>query len=117
MRTKRAFKIKQKAFFIIFEGLSLKQIQKFIFGSWEYDFKKHVRDFCTINKIKMVGCQFYHPQTQGKVECSHHILRPKNYYDMEREKSTEIIGQNSYSIMLDVWIMEKGEELGWKSPF
>ena len=28
LRTKRAFKIKQKAFFIIFEGLSLKQIRK-----------------------------------------------------------------------------------------
>ena len=29
LRTKRAFKMKQKAFFVIFEGLSLKQITKY----------------------------------------------------------------------------------------
>ena len=29
-----------KAFFIIFEGLSLKQIKNFFFGRWEPDFKK-----------------------------------------------------------------------------
>ena len=38
LRTKRAFKVKRKAFFIIFEGLSLKWIN-FSFRSWESDFK------------------------------------------------------------------------------
>ena len=39
MRTKWAFKIKQKKFFIIFQGLSLKQIKRNFFGRWESDFK------------------------------------------------------------------------------
>ena len=34
LRTKRAFMMKIKAFFIIFKGLSLKQIKQ-IFGDWE----------------------------------------------------------------------------------
>ena len=38
LRTKIAFKIKYKTFFIIFEGLSLKQIIIF-FGRWESHFK------------------------------------------------------------------------------
>ena len=38
-RTKRAFKMKQKVFFIIFKGLSLKQIKRIFFGRWE-----HLRD-------------------------------------------------------------------------
>ena len=33
LRTKRAFKMKQKVFFIIFEGLSLKHIKKFFWQS------------------------------------------------------------------------------------
>ena len=37
LRTKRACKMKQNAFFIIFEGLSLKQIN-FFFERWESDF-------------------------------------------------------------------------------
>ena len=32
LRTKKAFKVKQKAFFIMFKGLSLKQIKQFFFG-------------------------------------------------------------------------------------
>ena len=35
LRTKKVFKMKQKAFFINFEGLSLKQIKKNLFGRWE----------------------------------------------------------------------------------
>ena len=33
------------------------------------------------------------------------------------KKSTELIGQSSYSVILDVSTIKKGEELGWKSPF
>ena len=36
---KRAFKMKSKAFFNIFKGLSLKEIKINFFGSWESDFK------------------------------------------------------------------------------
>ena len=39
VRTKRAFKIKQKALFMIFKGFSLKQIAHFFFGRLELDFK------------------------------------------------------------------------------
>ena len=38
-RTKRAFKMKKKAFFINFKGLSLKQIKRILFGRWEPDIK------------------------------------------------------------------------------
>ena len=31
--------MKQKAFFIIFKGLSMKQITQIFFGRWESDFK------------------------------------------------------------------------------
>ena len=37
LRTKRAFKIKQKGFFVIFKGLSLKQIKRNAFGRWGSD--------------------------------------------------------------------------------
>ena len=30
-------------------------------------FKKHVEEFCTTLKVKMVRCRPYHPQAQGKV--------------------------------------------------
>ena len=39
LKTKSAFKMKWKVFFIIFEGVSLKQIIKTFFGRWESDFK------------------------------------------------------------------------------
>ena len=39
LRTKRAFKMKQKTFCIIFKGLSLKQITIIFLGRWEFDFK------------------------------------------------------------------------------
>ena len=43
LRTKRAFKIKYKAFFITFKGLSVNPImQSFFFGSWEPDFKEEI---------------------------------------------------------------------------
>ena len=45
LRAKRAFKMKEKAFLNIFEGLSLKQIIKKDFGSWEFDFKLGRRFF------------------------------------------------------------------------
>ena len=41
LRTKRAFKIEQKTFFIVFKGLSLTQIKNF-FGRREPDFKDHL---------------------------------------------------------------------------
>ena len=49
------------------------------------DFKKHER---TINKVKMVQCQPYHLQKQGKVESSHCILCQKIHYDMTKKKKT-----------------------------
>ena len=39
-RTKRAFNMKLKTFFIILEGLSLKQIKLITFRRWESDFVK-----------------------------------------------------------------------------
>ena len=51
------------------------------------EFKKHVKEFCTTNKVKMVRCRPYHPQTQGKVERSHRVLRQKKpHYDMARKR-------------------------------
>ena len=38
----------------------------------------------------MVRCELYHPKTQGKVQCSHRILRPKNNNDMARKKKHRI---------------------------
>ena len=38
LKTKRAFKMEWKAFFIIFKGLSLKQMKINFFGRWESDF-------------------------------------------------------------------------------
>ena len=36
---KRAFKMKHKAFFIIFKALLLKQIKTILFGRWDSDLK------------------------------------------------------------------------------
>ena len=44
--------MKQKAFFIIFEGLSLKQIKKIFFERWESDFK--LKDVYTYNSTQRV---------------------------------------------------------------
>ena len=31
------------------------------------EFKKDVKEFCRLSKIKMIRCRPYHPQSQGKV--------------------------------------------------
>ena len=51
LRTKKAFKMKHKAFFMIFKGLSLKQEKQNFFGRWEATLilfvrlKKFAKDF------------------------------------------------------------------------
>ena len=50
------------------------------------EFKKHVKEFCTTHKVKMVRCRPYHPQAQGKVERSHHVLRQKVHYDIVKRR-------------------------------
>ena len=50
-RTKRAFKMKWKAFFIIFKGLSLSEIKQFCFGTWESDFN---RDQCQFMEMTLL---------------------------------------------------------------
>ena len=52
------------------------------------EFKKHERKFCTINKVKMVQCQPYHPQTPGEVKSSRRILCQKIHYDRTKKKKT-----------------------------
>ena len=42
---KRAFKVKQKAFFIIFKGLSMKQITEIFLGRCEPDFNAYHKDW------------------------------------------------------------------------
>ena len=44
LRTKRAFKMKQELFSIIFKGLSMKQIMQIFFERWESDFNGY---FCS----------------------------------------------------------------------
>ena len=50
------------------------------------EFKKHVKNFCTTHKVKMVRSRPCHPQAQGKVERSHHVLRQKIHYDMVKKR-------------------------------
>ena len=56
---KRAFKIKQKAFFINFERLSLKDICLYMFGKWESDNFKYWLRFAVNRvdffKLKLLG--------------------------------------------------------------
>ena len=81
------------------------------------EFKKHVREFCTTNKVKMVRCRHYHPQTQGKVEGSHRVLRQKIHYDMARKRRHGIKWAKQLPSYARCLNNEKREELGWKSPF
>ena len=46
LRTKRAFKMKGKAFFIIFKGLSMKQITQFFLEGEGLTLKLKDRTFC-----------------------------------------------------------------------
>ena len=41
------------------------------------EFKKHVKEFCTTDKVKMVRCRRYHLKAQGKLERSYCVLRRK----------------------------------------
>ena len=60
MRTKRASKMKKKAFFVIFKGLSLKQVKYIFFERLESNFKEslHVFDYIItiIYDSKLVVC-------------------------------------------------------------
>ena len=38
------------------------------------EFKKEVKSYCVKNKLKMIKCRPYHPQSLGKVERSHCVL-------------------------------------------
>ena len=67
LRTKRDFRIKQKAFFIIFKVLSLKQMKRF-FGRWESEFKgcemkrfalKYLYFYATDNLFFWLACEIY----------------------------------------------------------
>ena len=58
LRTKRAFTMKQKAFFIIFEGLSLKQIKKIFFGRWESNFKRYLHEETISRQIMTLKFQW-----------------------------------------------------------
>ena len=65
------------------------------------EFTKHVREFCTTNKVKMVRCRPYHPEAQCNVERLHIYYVEKYIMIRQGRESTELIGQNNYPIMLD----------------
>ena len=46
------------------------------------EFKKEVKTFCNLWKIRRTSSRAYHPQSQGKVERSHRELRNKIHFDM-----------------------------------
>ena len=73
-RTKRAFKMKWKAFFIIFKGLSLSEIKQFCFGTWESDFN---RDQCQF--MEMTLLQKRPSKSSNMIRLKKTILRGKNY--------------------------------------
>ena len=50
LRTKRAFKMKYKPFFISFEELSLKEMIKKFFGGWVSDFKFNSFTLCKVRQ-------------------------------------------------------------------
>ena len=55
LRTKRAFNNDKKALFIIFKGLSMKQIRK-LFGRWVPDFKIWSKLLLTIEELELKWC-------------------------------------------------------------
>lgn len=78
------------------------------------EFKRHVKEFCTVNKVKMVRCRPYHPQSQGKVERSHRVLRQKLHYDMAKKKKHGVNWAKQLPEYAKCLNNEKREELGWK---
>ena len=94
---------------IFFEHGFLKRLQ----NDNRREFKKHVKEFCTTNKVKMVRCRPYHPETKGKVKCTHRVLRQKIHSDM----ASKINWANQLPNYARCLNNEIREELGWKSPF
>ena len=60
----------------------------------------------------MVQYQPYHPQTQGKVESSHHILCQKIHYDMAKKRKHGIIWAKQLPNYARCLNNEKPKELG-----
>ena len=46
------------------------------------EFKKELKRFYKIKKIKMIRLSPYNPKSQGKVEHSHRVICRKIYYDL-----------------------------------
>ena len=81
------------------------------------EFKKEVKSYCVKNKIKMIKCRPYHPQSQGKVERSHRVLRRKIYYDLMKQKKTGVNWVKCLPDYMKCLNHDKREELSWKSAF
>ena len=69
------------------------------------------------NKIKRIRCRPYHPESQGKVERSHRVLRQKIHYDRMKKRKHGINWAKEMPNYMKALINDKREELGWKSPF
>ena len=54
------------------------------------EFKKEVKRFWKINKIKMIRPRRYSLESQGKVERSHQVHRRKIYYDLVQKKKSGV---------------------------
>ena len=77
----RGFKMKQKVFFIIFEGLLLKQIIKSFFGRWDSDFKTYNYSWCKYlfhlllkQKKNQNGCQVSILSSHSTAHCVSEII-------------------------------------------
>ena len=59
------------------------------------EFKRDVVTACKKIGVKIKNSRAYHPQSQGKVERSHRMLRDKIRYDiLRRGEEIRIFGQN-----------------------
>ena len=65
----------------------------------------------------MISCRPYHPQSQGKVERSHPVLRQKINFDMIMKKKHGVNWAKEIPTYMKRLNNDKPEELGWKSPF
>ena len=81
------------------------------------EFKGQVSTFATKHMIKVIRSSPYHPQSQGKVERCHRILRKKIAYDIIKSKQSEQNWRSRLQAYASAMNLVPKRPLQYKTPF
>lgn len=80
-------------------------------------FKGAVKELCCQLKIKIICSHPYHPQWQGKVECSHRALQSKLEYDFVQMSAKGVKWAQSLPSYQYILNKDPKKVLVYKTPF